>query len=304
MCSELTASAEHFQGLNRINSMNLLPAPAASERWLAYCRHRTNNELFSNLARLDAGEAQALAVVLAHLAELDERRAAAETSHASLFNYCTRVLGYSEAEAFLRIRAARQAKRFPSILSMIAARRIHVTALAKLAPHLTPENYRRLLDRASRRTMRELDAMIAELAPMPEPRPVIRTLSSGVAAVPAAPPEAGLALFEGSPPPSVAAPATSLEPPGPARPAERPSGRPVRRSGRVLFKFTVDEAVRADYERAREVLRHKFPAGCPEQIFAAALDALLERRDPERRLRRKERRLARLKAARWMRPAL
>ena len=44
------------------------------EQWLAYCEKRANAEVFSNLLRLDAGEARALAAILAHLAELDGRR--------------------------------------------------------------------------------------------------------------------------------------------------------------------------------------------------------------------------------------
>lgn len=238
--------------------------------------------------------------IIAHLAELDARRAAAETSYPTLFAYCTKVLGYSEAEAFLRIRAARQAKRFPRILSMIGRRLIHVTAVAKLAPHLTPENYRSLLDRASRRTTRELDRLISELAPIPERRAVIRSLSVGPrpAAIETTSAQ-GKFFAQGGECSGDIPEMTVLETPPAAAQAlsAAPSDPPIRLmathipvapEGRVLFSFVVDESVRADYERAREVMRHKFPAGRPEQIFAAALDHLLDRRDPERRLARKD----------------
>lgn len=292
--------------------MDHRPIALEPERWLEFCEKRTNAELFANLLRLDAGEAQALAAILAHLAELDVRRAAAETSHPTLFAYCTKVLGYSEAEAFLRIRAARQAKRFPRILSMIGRRQIHVTAVAKLAPHLTPDNYRGLLDRASRRTTRELDRLISELAPVPERRAVIRSLSVGPRPAPIETTASQGGLFaQGVDVPSQTqersarevAPACAQAPSAapPAAPAQPQIGlmalrTPAALEGRVLFSFVVDESVRAEYERAREVMRHKFPAGRPEQIFAAALKDLLDRRDPERRLARKEKRRAQRRA--------
>ena len=47
-----------------------------------------------------------------------------------------------------------------------------------------------------------------------------------------------------------------------------------------------DEALLRKLERARAVLWHKHPAGRVEDIFAEALDFLLDKKDPERRLRR------------------
>jgi 3-oxoacyl-[acyl-carrier-protein] synthase III len=42
---------------------------------------------------------------------------------------------------------------------------LHLSAIAKLAPHLTPENREVLLHRATHRTKREIDELVAELAP-------------------------------------------------------------------------------------------------------------------------------------------
>src|SRR5262249_37836048 len=39
---------------------------------------------------------------------------------------------------------------------------------------------------------------------------------------------------------------------------------------------------------AQEVLKHKYPAGDLDCVFRDALEALLDKKDPERRLRRKE----------------
>jgi hypothetical protein len=257
------------------------------ENWLAYCAKRTNAELIAGLKRLDARESRSLAAILAHLSELDARMAVQELAFPSLFNYCTRELGYSEAEALLRIRTARAARRYPSILAMIAQRRIHVTAVAKLYPHLTSDNYRSLLAKASRRSLEELDRLLAELAPIPEKRPVIRILSIGGSASPgengvASPQTVGREAAEED----LFSAAASGEP----EQAQPQSETREQQEGRVLFNFVAGEDLLAKYKRAKGLLWHKYPAGRPEDVFDDALEALLDRKDPYRRIERKRRR--------------
>lgn len=235
------------------------------EQWIEHCAGLATDELWSGLARLHREEASALCAILAHLGELDHRDAALDLASPSLFAYCTKKLGYSEAEAFLRIRCARAARRFPRILRMLDEREIHVAAVAKLWPHLTSDNYRSLLGKASRRSLEELDRLVASLAPRPERRPVIRTLSTGSDAPPP------MARADGELPLSVSAPV------GQSRAAAQ---------GRVLFSFVAGEALRAKFKRARDLLRHKHPRGLPEEIFDDALEALLDRKDPDRRIAR------------------
>lgn len=268
------------------------------ENWIGICSRRTTEELFAAIKRLDFRKSAATNAVLAHLAELDNREAAVAKGFPSLFVYCTHELGYSEAEAFVMIRAARAARRFPRILTMLARRQIHLSAVSKLFPHLRPDNYLSLLDRASRRNIEELDRLLAELAPMPEKRPVIRTLSvssgpfgtNGVRLDPAWPPGATSTGIADSFLPEEAAPT-----PAPAAPSPSAAGpaAPPAAQGRVLFNFVGPERLRQKFSRAKEVMRHKYPWGLPEQIFEAALDALLDRKDPDRRLARKEARRAR-----------
>ena len=61
---------------------------------------------------------------------------------------------------------------------------------------------------------------------------------------------------------------------------------------RHRIAFTADETLVRMIERAKELLRHKFPEGRLEDILGAALDAYLDRHDPERAIRRKEARRA------------
>lgn len=263
------------------------------QRWIEICRERSTPELLESLSRLDQKHRWSLAAILAHLAVIDERRGTDELGYSSLFKYCTKALGYSEQEAYLRIRTARLARDYPRILTMIARGKIHLTATAKLAPHLDSENYRRLLDRASRRKGEDLDRMIAEIAPLPEKRPVIRALSVGTNRPPPALANGGPALpFEAetnghSSAESLAAAAENTQ--------EKRSSVGSEPEGRVLFHFAAGESLRSRYNRARELLWHKYPEGRPEQIFFEALEALLEKRDPDRRIARKEARASRIR---------
>jgi hypothetical protein len=58
--------------------------------------------------------------LLLHLGEVDARRLYAREACPSMFVYCTRILRFSEAEAYLRIAAARAARQHPAVLTMLA----------------------------------------------------------------------------------------------------------------------------------------------------------------------------------------
>jgi len=63
----------------------------------------------------------------------------------SMFAYCTEVLHLSEAESYLRIAAARAARKHPILLVMLGDGRLHLSGIAILAPHLTEQNCERVL---------------------------------------------------------------------------------------------------------------------------------------------------------------
>lgn len=59
---------------------------------------------------------------------------------------------------------------------------------------------------------------------------------------------------------------------------------------RVEFRFSADEDFLSKFRRAREVLWHKHPRGRLEDILKEAIEALLDKRDPERLIARREKR--------------
>src|SRR6478735_4584029 len=87
--------------------------------------------------------------IVAHLAELEERKLHLKAGSESLYHYCIHVLRLSNSEAFHRITAARIARKFPVVFSLIEQRQLHLTAICLLRDYLTHENHRELLGEAS-----------------------------------------------------------------------------------------------------------------------------------------------------------
>src|SRR6266545_4079166 len=71
---------------------------------------------------------------------------------------------------------ARVSRRCPVVLALLADGRLHLSAIAKLAPHLGNENGEALLGRAVHKSKREIEVLIAELAPRPDVPSLMRRL--------------------------------------------------------------------------------------------------------------------------------
>ena len=70
----------------------------------------SDEDLLQGLKGFVANGACVEADVVAHLAEVEERRLHLKAATSSMFDYCLRRLGFSESEAFHRINAARLAR--------------------------------------------------------------------------------------------------------------------------------------------------------------------------------------------------
>ena len=243
----------------------------------------SDDELFIELKRLSSLERESTVEVLRHLAELDRRRAVEQTHTPSLFVYCVRELGYSEGAAYRRIHAARCARSFPRVFVLLKRGRISLTTVSTLAPHLTRENHRRLLEQACGMTKYEVERLVAGFQPRPERRELIRALSPSPMAGSQSPQSAPLPLSDASP--QAPSPSAGSAEPPPVAPSEAAAG-----ARRVEFRFYADEDFLGKFRRAREVLWHKHPRGRLEDILGEAIEALLDKRDPERRITRKRKR--------------
>src|SRR6185503_17327386 len=137
----------------------------------------SDHDLLARIGDLAEREREATVELVAHLAALDARPSLYATrGHGSLFTYCTDVLRLSEDAACNRIYAARACRLFPVILDRLASGAVSLTSVRMLRPHLSSENHEAVLAKASGKTLREIEALIAELAPRPDVPTSVRKL--------------------------------------------------------------------------------------------------------------------------------
>lgn len=117
--------------------------------------HQSDERILSELSKLLTAGARTEARVVAHLAEIDARKLTLLSSM-SLFEYCVTGLKLSEHAAYLRISAARAARKFPLIFQLLETRELHLSAVVLLARYLTVENHVEVLREACGLTKREL----------------------------------------------------------------------------------------------------------------------------------------------------
>jgi hypothetical protein len=136
----------------------------------------TDQELITRLRSLVRADQTLNARLLVHLGEVDARGLYRERAYASMFTYCIEELQMSEAQAYLRIQAARLGRQFPRVVQLLAQGALHLTAIKLLGPHLTADNHVRLLERASGMGKREVEQLVAAIAPKPDVPSRIRKL--------------------------------------------------------------------------------------------------------------------------------
>jgi hypothetical protein len=241
---------------------------------LAAAAALSDQDLLARLASLAGSERHASAALVVHLAALDARPALyAALGFGSLFAYCTGALRLSEDATCSRIEAARACRRFPVILDGLASGALTLTAIRMVGGHLTPENHEAVLARVSGRTCREIEKLVAELAPRPDAASMVRRLPHPANAAPAA---------TTTPTPTVAdeprpssSPAVSSAAPMPFVRESRPVVQATSPE-RYRVQFTIGEETHARLRRLQTLLRREIPSGDPAVILDRAVALLLE----------------------------
>jgi hypothetical protein len=246
----------------------------------------TDTQLLDRLTDLVRSSRGVEAELVAHIGEVDARRLYLGEAAPSMFVYATHVLHLSEAEAYLRIAVARASRRHPALLAMLAAGQIHLSGAGLLAPHLTLANREAVLARAVHKSKREIEELIAELAPRPSVSPSIRRLPEPRARVPEPPDPARsrqAAVIELRPDGVRATPPAALaaEPP-PAPPQGRSKHRddavePIA-PARYRVQFTASETIRDKLERLQALVPGADLAALIEQAVTEKLERLEGRR--------------------------
>jgi hypothetical protein len=305
----------------RLRSLRLNAGGRESASYIAVVEHArdlkriSDDELLCRLAELVGESRRVEADLVAHIGEVDTRRLYAREASPSLFAYCTERLHLSEAEAYLRIAAARASREHPVLLEMLRDGRMHLSGIARLAPHLTPDNREALLERATHRSKREIEELVAELAPRPDapttvrklPERVVRTqLATRGSSSPGAdstPSEGGRGSGRGLRPDAVGVsrlPLDGIPIPspqlGPDTPRLRPdavvlssspsptglaSVRPLA-PARYKVQFTASGELRRKLERLQALMRSTVPDGDLPRIIEVAVTEKLERLESQR----------------------
>jgi hypothetical protein len=213
--------------------------------WMNRLESMADEVLLSSLAQIVGRSRGVEADVVAHIAEVDARRLYLGQGCSSMHGYCTEVLHLSDAEAYLRIAVARVARRYEELLPMLGDGRLHLSAIAALAPHLTEANREEVLAAAVHKSKRQIQELIASLAPQPDVKSVIRKLPSRPTPTPTPTPAPTRAPAPAPTPTPTPTPAR-IEPLAPAR---------------YKVQFTADAALEAKLTRLRAEMRHQVPDG-------------------------------------------
>lgn len=227
-----------------------------------------DEELVARLRALVGRSNATEADLIEHLGEVDERRLYLP-SRTSLWEMCLRDLGFSENAAAARIAVARESRRFPRMVEMLRAGRIHLSGLRMLCGHLTPECSDELLECAAGKTRREIEELLAARAPRPPVPDSIRRSPARHEAVATA----DAPLFAASPPAPGATAAAA--PPAAAPERSRPAVVAPLSAETYRVQYTASRAQRDKLRQAQDLLRHQIPNGDLAEIVDRALSLLI-----------------------------
>ena len=228
--------------------------------------HLTEGALLAGLKTHLARERDALALVLAHIAEVEARELYKPAGYPSMHLYCVRELHLSKDAANKRIRAARTARQFPAAFEKVEQGALRLTSLLILSSHLTAENADELMAAAAFRSDFEVKEILAErfpAAPVPttiEPLAEPQTL--------AAPPDCvGEHVVVAAQPLQRVVNPLQVSPMAP---------------GLYKAQFTMSRVMRDKLQRAKDLLGYRKSVPDEAEILETGLDLLIARLEKQK----------------------
>lgn len=204
-----------------------------------------NDELIRRLKDFVAQEKAATLAILHLLQEVERRKLELSRGHASLYKFCIHELGYSEAEALIRIRAMRLLKVVPEAEAAIQNGDLSLSNAAEVQSQIRREN--------ERRKKFSLEALSPETQ---------RSVLSQVQKSTSRECQRSLALVF----PEIQAVA-----------AEKVK---VLRDERTLIQFSADAELMAKLDKLKGLVAHKNYSVSFEELFAVLADIALKKLDP------------------------
>jgi hypothetical protein len=230
----------------------------------------SDDELLRRLSEFLRQSRRVESELVAHIAEVDQRRLYAREASPSMYAYCTEVLHLSEAEAYLRIAVARASREHPILLEMLADGRLHLSGIQRLAPYLTRENRDMVLARAAHKSRRQIEELVAELAPKPDVPAAMRKLPKSATTM-------ATKRSPRSDPPEAPSPSLELCPDRvQAAPTRPPVVEPLA-PARYKVQFTASAELHDKLGRLRDMMRSSVPDGDLAKTIEAAVTEKLKR---------------------------
>ncbi|HEU4928423.1 MAG TPA: HNH endonuclease signature motif containing protein [Candidatus Krumholzibacteria bacterium] len=286
-------------------------------------RFLSDSKILSRTRDLAARERAITLHLLVHLNEIERRKLHLQQGYSSMWDYCTLALGYSEPATARRLRTARCIALFPEIHFLLERNEVNLSTISRVSRVLTADNKEQLLGRIRGKSLREVEAMVAEYRPLAKKlHDEVRTVVVQVIARGEPPllplqgdwnsptPEthtlnittAGASAVAGSTAAGDSAAAGDLAAPAGSGACEKsdycrsdskfdPTSTVERH---IRFRFCASESLEKKIDKVRSLAWHRLPANPSlEHVFELVLDAYIERHDP---LARRERRTQRSEA--------
>ena len=125
----------------------------------------SDRELLDRVKALVSKERVTTLEILLHLIEVERRKLHLSLGYPSLFEYCTRHLGYSSSAAGRRIHAARCVRDFPEIYGLLQKNEVNLSSVSLVASILTEANKDDLLGRIRNKSQKEVEGIVADYRP-------------------------------------------------------------------------------------------------------------------------------------------
>lgn len=136
----------------------------------------TDKSLLTQILTLVQEERRLLGDVLLHLREIDNRKLYADVRCSSLFDYCVKILKYSESQASRRVSATRLLKSIPEIMPSIINGDLNLTHLNRASTYFNDEKIRdkklkqEFLNEIKGKSIKEVDKLLWELSGSKQPK--------------------------------------------------------------------------------------------------------------------------------------
>lgn len=137
-------------------------------------KNLSDDELVSRIEFLRGKERQVVLKFLIHLGELDDRRLYLNLGYSSLFDYCTRKLGYSESAAYRRIESSRTLRIRPELAESFIKGEVSICTIATASKAL--KNNKIEVKEILGKSKSEVEGIVAPLIPVAKPMEKIKEI--------------------------------------------------------------------------------------------------------------------------------